>query len=56
MKNFKRLLAHICDDLNKNGIIVSVDLIDTCETLRKELFKSMKNCYKIQGKVKIGKS
>ena len=42
MDNLKCLSTHICDDLNKKDTIVSVDLIDTCETLHKELFKSMK--------------
>ena len=42
MDNFKCLSAHICDDLNKNDTIVFVDLIDACETLCKELSKSMK--------------
>ena len=28
--------------MNKKDIVVFVDLIDACETLRKELFKSMK--------------
>ena len=31
-----------CDDLNKKDTVVFVDLIDACETLRKELLKSMK--------------
>ena len=42
MDNFNCLSAHICDDLNKKDTIVSIDLVDACETLRKELFKSMK--------------
>jgi len=35
MDNFNCLSAHICDDLNKKDIIVSIDLVDACETLRK---------------------
>ena len=42
MDNFKCLTVFYCDDLNKNDTIVSVDLIDACETLRKKLVKSMK--------------
>ena len=43
MDNLKCLFDH-----------VSVDLIDACETLCKELLKSMKIAKKIQGRVKIG--
>ena len=42
MDNFKCLSAHICDDLNKKDTIFHVDFTDACETLCKELFKSMK--------------
>ena len=42
MDNFKCLTIFDCDDLNKKDTVVSIDLIDACETLRKELLKSMK--------------
>ena len=42
MDNFKCLTVFDCDDLNKKDTVVSVDLIDAYETLRKELLKSMK--------------
>ena len=42
MDNFKCLTAFSCDDLNEKGINISVDLSDAYETLRKELYKSMK--------------
>ena len=42
MDNFKCLSAYICENLNKEDAIVSVDLIDVCETLHRELTKSMK--------------
>ena len=42
MNNFKCLTIFDCDDLNKKDTVVSVDLINACETLRKELLKSMK--------------
>ena len=48
MDNFKCLSTHICDDLNKKYTIVSVNLVDTCETLRKELTKSMKIAKKLK--------
>ena len=53
MDNFKRLSAHICDDLNKNDTNVSVDLIDACETLRRELTKSMKIAKKFKEELKL---
>ena len=53
MDNFKCLSAHICDDLNKKDIVVSVDLIDACETLRKELLKSMKIAKKFKEELKL---
>ena len=53
MDNFKCLSAHICDDLNKNDTIVFVDLIDACETLRKELSKSMKIAKKFKEEFKL---
>ena len=47
------LSAHICDDLNKKDTLVSVDLIDACETLHKELFKSMKIAKKFKEELKL---
>ena len=38
----KYLTIFDCDDLNKKDTVVFVDLIDACETLRKELLKFMK--------------
>ena len=50
MDKFKCLFAHICDNLNKEDAIVSVDLIDVCElsignylNLRKLLRNSRKS-------------
>ena len=42
MDNFKCLTAFSCDVLNKKDTNVFVDLIDACETLCNELFKSLK--------------
>ena len=42
MDNLKCLSAHVCDNLNKEDAIASIDLIDACETLRKKLSKSLK--------------
>ena len=53
MDNFKCLSTHICDDLNKKDTIVSVDFIDACETLCKELFKSMKIAKKFKEELKL---
>ena len=53
MDNFKCLSAHICDDLKIKDIIVFVDLIDACETLRKELFKSLKITKKFKEELKL---
>ena len=39
--------------LNKKDIIVSVDLIDACETLRRELTKSMKIVKKFKDELKL---
>ena len=47
------LSAHICDDLNKKDTLVSVDLIDACETLRKELSKPMKIAKKLKEELKL---
>ena len=53
MDNFKCLTIFDCDDLNKKDIVVSVDLIDACETLRKELLKSMKIAKKFKEELKL---
>ena len=53
MDNFKCLSTHICDDLNKKYTIVSVNLVDTCETLCKELTKSMKIAKKLNEELKL---
>ena len=42
MDNLKCLSAYVCDNLNKEDAIVFIDLIDACETLRKELSNSLK--------------
>ena len=42
MDNFKCLTAFSNDDLNENDTYISIDLSDAYETLRKELYKSMK--------------
>ena len=51
--NFKCLNTFSYDVLNKKDIIVSVDLIDACETLHKELFKSMKIAKKFKEELKL---
>ena len=53
MDNFKCLTSIICDDLNKNDTNVSVDFIGAYETLRKELFKSMKIVKKFKEELKL---
>ena len=53
MDNFKCLSAHICDDLNKNHTIVSVDLVDAYETLCSKLTKSMKIAKKFKEELKL---
>ena len=45
--------AHICDNLNKKDTIFSVNLFDTCETLCKELSKSMKIAKKFKEDLKL---
>ena len=42
-----------CGDLNKKATVVSVDLIDAHETLRKELLKSMKIAKKFKEELKL---
>ena len=51
--NFKCLNTFSYDVLNKKDIIVSVDLIDACETLHKEWFKSMKIAKKFKEELKL---
>ena len=53
MDTFKCLSAHICDDLNKKNIIISVDLVDACETLIRELTKSMKIAKKFKEELNL---
>ena len=53
MDNFKCLSTHICDDLNKKNIIIFVDLVDACETLIRELTKSMKIAKKFKEELKL---
>ena len=53
MDNFKCLAIFYCDNLNKKDTIVSVDFIDACETLRKELLKSMKIAKKFKEELKL---
>ena len=51
--NFKCHSTHICDNLNKEDANFSVDLIDACETLRRELSKSMKIAKKFKEELKL---
>ena len=53
MDNFKYLSAHICDDLNEKDTNASVDLFDGCETLCRELTKSMKIAKKFKEELKL---
>ena len=53
--NFKCLAIFYCDNLNKKDTVVSIDLIDACETLRKELLKSMKISKKFKEESKLAK-
>ena len=53
MEKFKCLFAQICDNLNKEDANVSIDLIDACETLRRELSKSMKIAKKFMEELKL---
>ena len=41
------------DDLNKKDTIVSIDLFNACETLRKELSKSLKIAKKFKEELKL---
>ena len=53
MDNLKCLSANVCDNLNKEDAIASVDLIDACETLCKKLLKSMKIAKKFKEELKL---
>ena len=53
MDYFTCLTIFDCDNLNKKDTVVSVDLIDACETLRKELLKSMKISKKFKEELKL---
>ena len=53
MDNLKCLSTHVCDNLNRKDIVISVDLIDACETLRRELSKSMKIAKKFKEELKL---
>ena len=53
MDNFKCLTDFGYDVLNKKDTNVYVDLIDACETLRRELTKSMKIAKKFKEKLKL---
>ena len=53
MDNLKCLSTHVCDNLNRKDIVVSVDLIDACETLHKELLKSMRIAEKFKEELKL---
>ena len=45
----------IFKDLNKKDTNASIDFIDVCETLRKELYKSMKIAKKFKEELKMAK-
>jgi len=53
MDNFKCLTTFSCDVLNKKDTNISVDFINDCETLCKELFKSMKISKKFKEEFKL---
>ena len=53
MDNLKCLTVFNCDDSNKKDTVVSADFIDACETLRKELLKSMKIAKKFKEELKL---
>ena len=53
MDNLKCLSTHICDDLNKKDSNASIDLFDACETLCRELTKSMKIAKKFKEQLKL---
>ena len=47
------LIAFSCDVLNRKDTNVSIDFINACETLNKELFKSMKIAKKFKEVLKL---
>ena len=53
MDNFKCLTAFGCDNLNKSDTNVSVDFIDSCETLHRELSKSLNIAKKFHEELKL---
>ena len=53
MDNLKCLSIYACDNLNKEDAIASVDLIDTCETFRKKLYKLLKIAKKFKEELKL---
>ena len=54
MDNFKCLSALTCEIWIKKVTIVSVDLVDARETLRRKLTKSMKIAKKFKDELKLG--
>ena len=52
MDNYKYLSIDICDDLNKKTLLFLL-LVDACETLYKELVKSMKIVKKFKEELKL---
>ena len=53
MDNLKCSSAHVCDNLNKEDAIPSIDLINACETLQKKLSKSLKIAKKFKKELKL---
>ena len=53
MDNLKCLTVFNCDDSNKKDTIVSADFIDACETLHRELSKSLKIAKKFKEELKL---
>ena len=53
MDNFECLSAHTYENLSKKVTIVFVHLVDACETLHRELTKSMKIAKKFKKELKL---
>ena len=53
MDNLKCLTVFNCDDSNKKDTVVSADFIDACETLHRELSKSLKIAKKFKEELKL---
>ena len=53
MDNFNCLVAHACKVLNKGDTTFHIDFIDVCETLYKELSKSLIVSKKLQEELKM---